>query len=293
LRDDFIERYKLLSRQKDSYLCVGLDPALSAMRSKFVIPDYLVQEYGRREGTIHFCEDMIKAVAKYAPIIKLNAWYILPLLRFEETHNIVDLIKANGCLAMLDAKLSDIGETNAAALYWISEMGFDAVTFSPFQGYQDGTDVVYEWARKNGKGLFVLCKMSNPGAADYQSRKIRGEPLYRIIARDGVKHGAHGFVVGCTVENELREVREVIGEERLIFAPGLGPQGGNAEVAFKYGANKKGEGLIVSASRSINYAYDAMRLPAERFAEAAGEQARIQRERLNAIRERALHAALS
>ena len=281
----------MLSSQKESDLCVGLDPAPPSVRERAVVPRYLIERYGLREGTMRFCEGIVEAVAAYTPMIKLNAWYVLPLLPFEELSRIVGMIKSRGCLALLDAKLSDIAETNATALHWISEMGFDAVTFSPFPGYRDGTDVIYEWARENGKSVFVLCKMSNLGAGDYQSRILAGEPIYRIIAREGVEHGAEGFVVGCTVERELGEVREIIGEDRLIFAPGLGPQGGNPETAFRYGANKSGEALIVSASRSINYAYETMNQPGERFAEAAAEQAKYQKERLNDIKRRVLEAS--
>ena len=84
------------------------------------------------------------------------------------------------------------------------------------------------------------------------------------------------------------EVREIIGRDKLIFAPGLGPQGGDPEKAFIFGANEKGEALIVSASRSINYAYEALNWPKERFAEAAAEEARRERNRLNEIKRKVL-----
>jgi len=280
----FLQKYYSLSREKESCLCVGLDPAVPSMRDRFVVPDYLVEKYGVREGIKRFCLELIKAVAPYTPVIKLNAWYVLPLLSFEEMREIVDAVKNCGCLSLLDAKLTDIGSTNAAGLYWIGEIGFDAVTFSPFPGYSDGTDVIYKWSEEKGKGVLVLCKMSNPGSQDYQSREVEGEPLYRLVAREALERGADGFVVGCTRERELGEVREIIGEEKLIFAPGLGPQGGDPETAFRLGANEKGEALIVSASRSINYAYEALNWPKERFAEAAAEEARRERERLNGIK---------
>jgi len=284
LGEEFLRRYYELSREKESFLCVGLDPVPPSVRDRFVIPRHLIEEHGLREGVRLFSLEIVEAVAPYTPMIKVNAWYVLPLLPFEEVREIVDAVKEAGCLALLDAKITDIGSTNAVSLHWIDEMGFDAVTLSPFPGYQGGTDVVYRWAEDTGKGVFVLCRMSNPGARDYQSRKVEEEPLYRLIARDAAMHGADGFVVGCTAEEELREVREIIGEERLILAPGLGPQGGNPETAFRLGANRRGEGLIVSASRSIDYAYIVLGWPEERYVEAAAEQARRQRDRLNEIR---------
>jgi len=288
LKELFLQRYYRLSREKESFLCIGLDPAIPSMRDRFIVPRHLIEKYGHSEGIKHFCLEFIEAVAPYTPMIKLNAWYILPALSFEVVTEIVTAVRDFGCLAFLDAKLSDIGSTNEAALYWIEKMGFDAVTFSPFPGYVDGTDALYKWSENKGKGIFVLCKMSNPGAQDYQSREVGGEPLYRLVARDAHRRGAIGFVVGCTKEHELAEVREIIGEDKLILAPGLGPQGGNPESAFRFGANKAGEGLIVSASRSINYAHEVLNWSEEKFAEAAAEQAKREWGRLNQIKKKFL-----
>ena len=282
--EEFLREYHKLSQEKESLLCVGLDPAPPSMRDRFLVPRHLTERHGLRGGIKHFCLEVTKAVAPYTPMIKVNAEYLLPPLYLEDIREIVDTIRSCGCLTLLDAKLTDIGSTNQASLYWIDEMGFDAVTFSPFPGYGGGTDVIYRWAEDGEKAVFVLCRMSNPGARDYQSREVEGEPLYRIIAREAFQHGAKGFVVGCTTEIELGEVREIIGEKRLILAPGLGPQGGDPETAFRFGANRRGAGLIVSSSRSIDYAYEILGWPGERFAEAAAEQARRQRDRLNKIR---------
>lgn len=284
MNSEFLEKYSHLSREKDSYLCVGLDPAVPSMRDKFVIPKHLFEGQGLTEGIVRFCIGIIEAVSEYTALIKINAWYLFPVLGFEQTKQIVEAVKRSNCLAFVDAKLTDIGETNAAALHWIESLGFDAVTFSPFSGYKGGTDVIYKWAKDKRKGIFVLCKMSNPGAGDYQSRPVGGTPMYKTIAQEAVKLGAQGFVVGATYEHELGEIRNIIGEDRLILAPGLGPQGGNPEAAFRLGANKLGQGLIVSASRSIDYAYENLSMPEEQFVEAARVQARRERDRLNSIR---------
>ncbi len=104
------------------------------------------------------------------------------------------------------------------------------------------------------------------------------------LARDATDHGCNGFVVGCTASSELQEIRSIIGEERLILSPGLGPQGGDPRSALEYGANSEGEGLIVSSSRSIDFAYESFGWNWERFAEAASVQARKKRDELNEIR---------
>jgi len=282
----FVEKYYELSREKDSFLCVGLDPATETMRDSYIIPPQLIDRYGLSEGIKRFCVSIVEAVAPYTPIIKPNAQFVAYVLSFYELQELVEAIHGHGCLALLDAKLADIGSTNRAALHWISKVGFDAVTFSPFQGFENGTDAVYEWAREREKGIFVLCRMSNPGALDYQSLTVAGEPLYLRLARDAYERGSNGFVIGCTVTSELGEVRAIIGEERLILAPGLGPQGGDPAMALRLGGNSLGEGLLVSSSRSIDYAYEALGWSWERFGEAAATVAARKRDQLNELKRR-------
>ena len=189
-------------------------------------------------------------------------------------------------MALLDIKLSDIGTTIDAGLYWIDRLGFDAVTFSPFPGYENGVDAIYRWSEAKQKGIFALCRMSNPGTHDYQSRLMDGEKFYKRLARDAFEHGSNGYVVGCTASEELQEIREIIGEETLILSPGLGAQGGDPEVALRYGTNSNGEGLIVSSSRGINFAYEEFGLGFEHYSEASGQMAKKKRDELNVIRKK-------
>jgi orotidine-5'-phosphate decarboxylase len=104
---------------------------------------------------------------------------------------------------------------------------------------------------------------------------------------DATKHGANGFVVGSTANEEMGIVRGIIGEERLILSPGLGAQGGDAAATVKLGSNKDGEGLLVSSSRSVNYAYEVMKWNWEKFAEASAIQAKKSRDELNELRRKA------
>jgi orotidine-5'-phosphate decarboxylase len=85
----------------------------------------------------------------------------------------------------------------------------------------------------------------------------------------------------------MRIVREIIGEERLILSPGLGAQGGDAAAAIKLGSNRNGEGLLVSSSRSVNYAYEVMKWDWEKYAEASMIQAKKSRDELNEMRRKA------
>jgi len=280
----FVRRYLELSTEKDSFLCVGIDPVMPDMRDSFVVPNFLINKFGVSGGVKKFCIDIIRAVGQYTPIIKPNAQFLTYALSLDDLKEIVEVIHEVGCLALLDCKLTDIGSTNASGLYWIDKLGFDAVTFSPFSGYTDGVEPIYKWSEERNKGIFALCRMSNPGAHDYQSLVVQEEPLYLHFARDAFSRGCNGYVVGCTAPIELGEVRGIIGEEGLILSPGLGPQGGNPELALKLGANSDGKGLLVSSSRSINYAYEKLGWEKEKFASAAACLAEKKVKELNEYR---------
>jgi orotidine-5'-phosphate decarboxylase len=128
--------------------------------------------------------------------------------------------------------------------------------------------------------------MSNPGTHDYQSRLMDGEKFYIRLARDAFNHGSNGYVVGCTATEELGDVRAVIGEGSLILAPGLGAQGGDPVTALRLGSNSKGDGLIVSSSREVIFAYEKTGVDWGRYHEAAAKAAEEKRDELNLIRRR-------
>ena len=278
-----MEDYYKRSREKKSCLCVGLDPVTRDMRDRYVIPHELGRDLGDVQAIKRFCLDVIEAVAPYTPIIKPNAQFLVYPLSFKDLKDIVEAIHAGGCLALLDTKLTDIGSTNEAGLHWIDRLGFDAVTFSPFQGFKNGSDAVYRWAEEKDKGMFALCRMSNPGADDYQTQAIGEDLLYVKLARDAHARGCNGYVVGCTAPSELGTIRGIIGDEPLILSPGFGAQGGDPKAAMKLGGNSRNEGLIISSSRSIDFAYESLGWESGKYAEAAAEAARRRRDELNEI----------
>jgi len=60
--------------------------------------------------------------------------------------------------------------------------------------------------------------------------------------------------VGATYPDELKMIREILGEDIPILVPGIGAQGGDVEKTVKHGTNKDGEMAIIVSSRSIIYA---------------------------------------
>ena len=134
---------------RDSLLCVGLDPRAdqaATMRDE--------------------CFRLIDATAGSACAFKPNCAFFeaagaagLGVLREVIAH-----VPA-GIPVILDAKRGDIADTaEAYARAAFDELGAHAVTVSPYLG----GEALVPFLRRPGRGVFVLCRTSNPGAAEFQ-----------------------------------------------------------------------------------------------------------------------------
>jgi len=186
---------------------------------------------------------------------------------------VVQEAAAHGLLVINDAKRADIGNTSeryASATLADPEyaslddsVGPDAVTVSPYMG-EDSVGPFIKMAQEYNKGLFVLVRTSNPGAAAIQDALLSdGTPLYQHVGKLVAKWGepligqrgysSVGAVVGATNPQQLTTLRELL-PSTLFLVPGYGAQGGTAAdiaKAFK----PDGTGAIINSSRGIIYAY--------------------------------------
>ena len=133
------------------------------------------------------------------------------------------------------------------------DLGVDATTVHPYLGKQS----LQPFLDKTEKGIFVLVKTSNPGAGEFQDLKVEEKPLYQIVAEHVKTWNTAGnlaVVVGATYPDELKKVREIVGD-MPILVPGVGSQGGNdLKTVLKNGLNSKKQGLIINSSRGIIFA---------------------------------------
>lgn len=244
-----------------SWVCVGLDPR----------PDRIPDAYAHmptEDAVLKFLESIVDQTKDLVCAYKPNAAYFEAL--GTGGHQVLDQVLEvvpDHIPVILDAKRGDIGATQEASARWaFDHLDADALTVHPYLGW-DGISPV---ARRGDKGVLVLVRTSNPGAADLQDLPIRQGgadpgtdetlPLYKALANAlSSWHQDHpnlGAVAAATYPEELAEVRQVLGPDPIILAPGVGAQGGDARAAARAGANAAGEGLVITSSRSILYADD-------------------------------------
>jgi orotidine-5'-phosphate decarboxylase len=80
--------------------------------------------------------------------------------------------------------------------------------------------------------------------------------VYLRVARAAVEWNTADnvlLVAGATYPDELRRIREVVGDMTLLV-PGVGAQGGEVQAVLAAGLNSHRSGLVINASRSVLYA---------------------------------------
>jgi len=179
-----------------------------------------------------------------------------------------------------DAKRGDIASSSEAyARALFDTFGFDAATVNPYMGH----DSIAPFIAYADKGVFILCKTSNAGSADFQETLCvespsAARPLFEAVAIKAGEwntRGNIGLVVGATYPEQLRRVRELCPELPLLI-PGIGAQGGDLASVVKYGVDANGEKAIINCSRQILYASKG-----KDFARAARREALKLRDRIN------------
>jgi len=267
----FREKLESAATRNGSLLCVGLDPDPARL------PVESVGEFNRA---------IIEATADLVCAYKPN-------LAFYEALGEAGYAALRETLAAIpphiptiaDAKRGDIGNTaRAYASAVFDVLGFDAVTVSPYLG----GDSLAPFIEREDRGVFVLCRTSNPGAADFQDLAVSSErgvrPLYEVVAeraRSWNSRGNVGLVTGATYPEELGRVRELC-PEMLLLIPGVGAQAGDLAAAVREGLDARGAGILVNASRGVLYASRG-----EDFARAARAAAESLRDQIQQEREAA------
>jgi len=279
----FFERLADRIDAVDSVVSVGLDPDPDRLPEHLLDRDLPRWAFNRR---------IIDATHEHAAAFKPNAAFYEDPDGWRALEETIAYAKGKDVPVILDAKRADIGNTTRQYARLLDDdadgPAADAITVNPYMG----RDSLQPFLDKEDKGVFVLCRTSNPGGADIQDLELaEGDLVYERVAAmvDGWnRHDNVGLVVGATSPDELAEVREQV-PDLPFLVPGVGSQGGDAEAAVEHGL-ADGVG-VVNSSRGIIFAWEdgeARRRATEgderQFAGASGEAARRLKRRLNQYR---------
>ncbi|MCS7011337.1 MAG: orotidine-5'-phosphate decarboxylase [Anaerolineales bacterium] len=274
--------FTLLARRVDecaSLLCVGLDPHPADLPAPTA------------DAARTFCLHLIEQTAPYAAAFKPNSAFfeVFGAEGWTALKEVIDAVHAESkrlgsrIPVILDAKRGDIASTaEAYARAAFETLGADALTVNPYLG----RDAVEPFLRDPNKGVFLLCKTSNPGSADLQDltvgsgqqtadralssavRRLPSVSLYEHVAYLAQTWNTAdnlGLVVGATHPEALARVRSAA-PDLWFLVPGVGAQGGDLKSALRAGLRMDGKGLLINVSRGISRAENP-RLAAVEFRE--------------------------
>jgi orotidine-5'-phosphate decarboxylase len=266
----FADRWFEASDAAGAPVCVGIDPVYQKLPAELQLGDPVkaVSEYSLA---------VIEAVAGVVPAVKpqLACYERYGSRGFAAYESTVAAAKQHNLLVIADGKRGDIGLSSAHYAAGLlgdtavgsgvdsADPGADALTVNAYLG-MDGLDPFIQTASERGAGLFALVRTSNPGGDALQSLNLAdggtvAEGVARLIAETGQGdigesgYSLLGAVVGATKPADAIRLRELM-PQQLFLVPGYGAQGGSAE-DVRACLNPDGRGAIITASRSVIYAY--------------------------------------
>jgi orotidine-5'-phosphate decarboxylase len=267
------------SVEKNGHVCVGLDTAVE------YLPESLVKSSSSVEqAMLRFNQEIIDATLDIASCFKVQIAYYeaMGMKGMQLYKDTLDYLRSKNAIIIADIKRGDISKTAEmyAKAHFEGDFESDFVTLSPYMGL-DGLEPYLPYVENKEKGLFVLVRTSNKGAADIQyidtasNTKVYNEVGRKIQDMGNGYLGDCGYssiggVVGCTHGKEGMELRKSLGK-MFFLIPGYGAQGGTAEDVALY--LKDGNGGVVNSSRGILLAYRKVQGGEANFAQCSRAEA--------------------
>lgn len=266
---------------KKTSLIVGLDPVYTRLPSAITGHRQMNDEFDAAaavDAIFDFCTQTMRIIAPMVPVVKINIAFFEKYL-WEGLETYYALISEADDLGMEiigDVKRGDVGHTaevyaaahleNPELVGLEDTLAPDAITINGYTG-ADGIEPFANMASKQGKGLFVLVRTSNPSAAAIQDfADANGQRMYEkmaeVVAQSANKaerignagYSNIGMVVGGTAPDVTTALRQKY-DKILFLVPGYGTQGASAADCVRF-CKHNGTGALINASRSIIYAFE-------------------------------------
>jgi uridine monophosphate synthetase len=246
--DSFYSQLEARARLTGSLLCIGLNPYPAVIARPSV------------EAAYGHCLRLIEATADLALAFKPNLalFECYGAAGWKALGRVVAAVP-EGIPVILEAKFGEYNESAET----LARVGFDnlkthAVTLNPFLGY----DSLLPFLKDPQKGVFVLCKTTNPGTVDLQELPLagEGEPLHlyekiALLAQEWNTANNLGVVVSGLDAEALRRVRQ-LAPDLWVMAPGVGIPGKDLNTALQAGLRSDGLGMLIPVSRTICHSAD-------------------------------------
>lgn len=220
-----------------------MQQAAKSKQSRLILAlDFPFEPQANREAILSKAQAILEAVHPYICAVKINHHLTLPL-GLDGVATLVEQIRGQGMLAIMDAKVNDIGNTNQVIAEYYFAAGFDAIIANPFVGWEEGMQPLFNIAKRLNRGVILLTFMSHKGATEGYGQTILDPnsglliPQYVAFARKAAAWGADGVVVGATRPEKIAEVKAILEGKAEIYSPGVGVQGGGAESAVRAGSD--------------------------------------------------------
>ena len=250
----FADRLCDAVKTKKTSLIVGLDPVYNRLPSEIRSHRQMNDESDAAaavDAIFDFCTQTMRIVAPMVPAVKINVAFFEKYLweGLETYYSLISEADELGLEIIGDVKRGDIGHTAeayAAAHLENPELSGledtlapDAITVNGYTG-TDGIEPFAKMADKQGKGLFVLVRTSNPSAAAIQDVKdANGKAMYENMAEVVVQiankqeristcgYSNVGMVVSGTSPEITTALRQKY-DKVWCLIPGYGSQGAQA-----------------------------------------------------------------
>ena len=277
----FADRLFDAVKSKKTSLTVGLDPVYNRLPPAIKNHRDMNDEFDAAaavDAIFDFCTQAMRIIAPMVPAVKMNIAFFEKYLweGMETYYALISEADDLGLEIIGDVKRGDIGHT--AELYAAAHLenpeltgledtlAPDAITVNGFAGL-DGIEPFARMADRQGKGIFVWVRSSNPSAAAVQDfadadGKTMYEKLAEIIAQianEPERIGNRGYsnvgmIVGGTTPPVSAALRQKY-DKVWFLVPGYGSQGASAADCVRF-CKSDGTGALINASRSIIYAYE-------------------------------------